>query len=66
MEWTLDNFGEESDPHILKGGSWHSNISHCNAIIPEAAGPYERLDNAGFRLLYLPKKHYDQYRNSHQ
>ena len=34
MEWTLDSFDDERDPHILKGGGWSSPLDFCNSITP--------------------------------
>ena len=65
MEWTLDSFDDERDPHILKGGGWVSPLDFCNNITPcMAYPPTKRQEFAGFRLLYLPKDLYQSYREN--
>ncbi|MCM8541937.1 MAG: formylglycine-generating enzyme family protein, partial [Lentisphaeraceae bacterium] len=65
MEWTLDSFEDERNPHILKGGSWMSSIDFCNNVTPCMSFPEnKRKEFFGFRLLYLPKELYEKYRNN--
>ena len=66
MEWTLDSFHDERDPHILKGGSWMSTMDFCNSVTPIISYPPEkRMEFVGFRLLYLPKEMYREYKLAH-
>ena len=66
MEWTLDSFHDERDPHILKGGSWMSTVDFCNSVTPIISYPPEkRMEFVGFRLLYLPKEMYREYKLAH-
>ena len=65
MEWTLDSFEDERNPHILKGGSWMSPIDFCNNVTPCMSYPEnKRKDFFGFRLLYLPKELYKEYKEN--
>ena len=65
MEWTLDSFEDERNPHILKGGSWMSSIDFCNNVTPCMSYPEnKRKDFFGFRLLYLPKELYQEYKKN--
>ena len=65
MEWTLDSFEDERKPHILKGGSWMSPIDFCNNVTPCMSYPEDkRKDFFGFRLLYLPKELYKEYKEN--
>jgi formylglycine-generating enzyme required for sulfatase activity len=63
MEWTLDSFDDEREPHILKGGGWVSPIDFCNSVTPcMSYPPTKRQEFVGLRLLYLPKEIYPAYR----
>ena len=65
MEWTLDSFDDERDPHILKGGGWVSPIDFCNNVTPcMSYPPTKRQEFVGFRLLFLPKELYQKYRET--
>ena len=64
MEWTLDSFDDDRDPHILKGGSWASSKEFCNNVTPcMSFPPSDRRDLFGLRLLYLTKDMYKTYKD---
>lgn len=64
MEWTLDKFDDERDPHILRGGSWRSSVDYCNTYSQCLSFPPDkRVDFAGLRLIYLPRDLYEDYAN---
>ncbi|MCH2206704.1 MAG: SUMF1/EgtB/PvdO family nonheme iron enzyme [Lentisphaerales bacterium] len=65
MEWTLNSFDDEREPHILKGGGWSSPLDFCNSVTPcMSYPPTKRQEFVGFRLLYLPKELYQNYRDN--
>jgi formylglycine-generating enzyme required for sulfatase activity len=65
MEWTLDSFDDEREPHILKGGGWVSPLDFCNNVTPcMSFPPTKRQEYVGFRVLYLPKELYQNYRDN--
>jgi formylglycine-generating enzyme required for sulfatase activity len=65
MEWTLDGFDDEREPHILKGGGWVSPIDFCNNVTPcMLFPPTKRQEFVGFRILFLPRELYKAYRDA--
>ncbi|NQZ57535.1 MAG: SUMF1/EgtB/PvdO family nonheme iron enzyme [Lentisphaeraceae bacterium] len=65
MEWTVDSFEDERDPHILKGGCWESSIDYCNNVTPCISFPPTRRQNfVGLRVLYLPKELHENYKEN--
>jgi len=62
MEWTLDSFEDERDPHIVRGGSWRSKPGYCNNFAQCMSHPPNlRFDFIGFRLVYIPESMFEVY-----
>jgi len=66
MEWTLNSFDDDREPHILKGGSWESPIDFCNNVTPcMSFPPNKRQEFVGLRLLFLPQELYQSYKDAY-
>jgi len=64
-EWCVDEFNDPNDPHVLRGGSWNDPVEFCNCKAKIFKYPAAlRLENAGFRLIYLPGELEIEYKES--
>lgn len=66
-EWCVDCFVDESDPHILRGGSWQNDSAYLsNEQRLFSYPPEKRASYMGFRLLYLPGRMYKDYIDAYE
>jgi formylglycine-generating enzyme required for sulfatase activity len=61
-EWNIDPVDEEERIHLLRGGSCVNNHHFCNTLTAIwSAPPERRVLFAGFRLIYLSERMYEEY-----
>ena len=66
-EWCVDCFVDNSDPHILRGGSWQNEPEYLtNGQRLFSFPPEKRATYMGFRLLYLPGIMYQEYISAYE
>jgi serine/threonine-protein kinase len=65
-EWCLDGFDDHNQIHVLRGGSFMDDIEALACTTRRYAYPSSvRVCFAGFRVIYLPGKMFEVYRDAH-
>ncbi len=62
-EWCVDAFEDPRDVHVVRGGAWNSTSEYLNVTSRTIGFPSSnRIDSAGFRLIFLNQEMYKEYR----